>query len=365
LTAGPAARRRPPKPRMRIVALGGILAVLAMVGIAIWQTQETPDDLLKGEPPPAGSSPISHQTVLVTVLEGESVRDVGERLEKEGVVSSALLFRIMVALEGYEQQLVAGDYEFEKGMPTVQVIDRLRKGVTSPLVVTIIEGMRAEEIADIMQREGVVNRQSFLEAIQGSYDFAFLRNKPLSANLEGYLFPDTYFFGRTTTVEDAVKQMLDNFDKKFTQELRDEAANVGLSVHTVVTLASIVEREAQVAEERPIIAGVFLRRLRIGMPLEADPTVQYAVANDPESVAEYGYWKKELTREDLELDSPYNTYRRTGLPAGPIANPGLDSIVAVVRPAQTNYLYFVAKPDGSHAFAETLEEHLANVELYQ
>jgi len=349
---------------MRIVALGGILAVLAMVGIAVWQMRETPDDLLKGEPPPVGRSPVSRQSVLVTVLEGESVRDVGDRLEKEGVISSAILFRIMVALEGYEGQMVAGDYEFEKGMPTVQVIERLHKGVTSPLVVTVREGVRAEEIADLMQSEGVVSREAFLEAIQGSYDFAFLRNKPLSANLEGYLFPDTYFFGRMTTVEDAVKQMLENFDKKFSQELRDEASNAGLSVHSVVTLASIVEREAQVPEERPIIAGVFLRRLRFGIPLEADPTVQYALGNDPASVAEYGYWKKELTQDDLQVDSPYNTYRRMGLPPAPIANPGLDSIVAVVRPAQTTYLYFVAKPDGSHTFAETLEEHLRNIELY-
>ncbi len=350
---------------MRIVAIAGIVTVLAMLGIAAWQMRETPDDLLKGEPPPAGRTPSSHQTVLVTVLEGESVGDVGERLEDEGVVSSAILFRVLVALEGHEGALVAGDYEFETGMPVVQVIDRLHKGITSPLVVTVIEGMRAEEIADIMQREGVVNRQAFLEAIQQSYDFAFLLNKPAGTNLEGYLFPDTYFFGRTTTVEDAVKQMLENFDAKFTEGLRQEATNAGLSLHTVVTVASIVEREAQVAEERPIIAGVFLRRLRLGIPLEADPTVQYAVANDPASVAEYGYWKKELTQEDLDSDSPYNTYRRMGLPPGPICNPGLDSIVAVVRPAQTNYLYFVAKPDGSHAFAETLEEHLANVELYR
>ena len=336
-----------------------------MVGIAIWQMQETPDDLLKGEPPPVGRTPSRSETVLVTVLQGESVRDVGERLEEEGVVASAILFRILVALEGYEGQLVAGDYEFEKGTPTVQVIDRLRKGITSPLVVTVREGVRAEEIADLMQSEGVVSRQAFLEAIADSYDFAFLRNKPVGVNLEGYLFPDTYFFGRTTTVEDTVKQMLENFDSKFSEELRQEAANRGLSVHTVITVASIVEREAQVAEERPIIAGVFLRRLRLGIPLEADPTVQYAAANDPQSVAEYGYWKKELTQADLEVDSPYNTYRRMGLPPGPIGNPGLDSIVAVVRPAETSYLYFVAKPDGSHAFAETLEEHLANVELYR
>jgi UPF0755 protein len=350
---------------MRIIALAGILVTLAMTAIAIWQIQETPDDLLRGEPPPVGLGPGSGQTVLITVSQGESVRDVGERLEREGVVSSAILFRIMVALEGYEGQLVAGDYEFEKNMPTLQVVQRLHKGITSPLVVTLREGVRAEEIADLMQSEGVTSRQAFLEAIQGSYDFAFLRNKPVSANLEGYLFPDTYFFGRTTKVEDAVKQMLENFDRKFNQDLRLEAANLGLSVHTVVTLASIVEREAQVPEERPVIAGVFLRRLRLGIPLESDPTVQYALGSDPESVAKYGYWKKDLTQQDLEVNSPYNTYRRTGLPPGPIANPGLDSILAVIRPAQTNYLYFVAKPDGSHAFAETLEEHLRNVDLYR
>jgi cell division protein YceG involved in septum cleavage len=134
---------------MRIFAIGGIVTVLAMLGIAIWQIRETPDDLLKEEPPLAGRIPGSRQTVLVTVLEGESVRDVGERLEEEGVVSSAILFRILVALEGHEGGLVAGDYEFETGMPVVQVIDRLHKGITSPLVVTVIEGMRAEEIADV------------------------------------------------------------------------------------------------------------------------------------------------------------------------------------------------------------------------
>jgi UPF0755 protein len=132
----------------------------------------------------------------------------------------------------------------------------------------------------------------------------------------------------------------------------------------VLTLASIVEREAQVPDERPIIAGVFLKRLRRGMPLEADPTVQYALGNDPASVARYGYWKQDLTQTDLEVDSPYNTYRNTGLPQGPICNPGLDSIQGVIEPAETDYLYFVARADGSHVFAETLEEHLSNIEQY-
>ena len=143
------------------------------------------------------------------------------------------------------------------------------------------------------------------------------------------------------------------------------ALDAGLPIHTVVTLASIVEREAAVPEERPIIAQVFLKRIREGVPLEADPTVQYALGNDAFNVVQFGYWKQDLTEADLFVDSPYNTYQVSGLPPGPIANPGTESIAAVINPAETDFLYFVAKGDGSHAFAETLEEHLANVEMYQ
>jgi UPF0755 protein len=139
----------------------------------------------------------------------------------------------------------------------------------------------------------------------------------------------------------------------------------GLTLHEAVTLASIVEREAVQPDERPLIAGVFLNRLRLGMPLGADPTVQYALADDPQSVERFGFWKQGLTLEDLEVESPYNTYVNGGLPPGPIANPGLDSLEAVAYPAETSYLYFVAREDGSHVFAETLEEHLRNVEQYQ
>jgi UPF0755 protein len=133
----------------------------------------------------------------------------------------------------------------------------------------------------------------------------------------------------------------------------------------VITLASIVEREAVVASERPLIAAVFLNRLRAGIPLQADPTVQYAIAADPASVATYGWWKKELTLDDLKVDHPYNTYVHAGLPPGPIASPGLDAVEAVVRPASTNYLFFVSRNDGTHVFAETLEEHERNVAQYQ
>jgi UPF0755 protein len=349
---------------MRFLPLVGILLAVVMVAIGIWQITETPGSVVKEEPPTVLPTSTPGESIIITIQEGESAQEVGDELEDEGVISSGLLFRVLVALEGYEDKLVAGDYEFEKRMPTLEVIERIRRGQTAPLVVTIREGVRAEEIAEIMEEKNVVSAEDFLEAIKIWYEFSFLYTKPYWANLEGYLFPDTYFFNRNMTAEEVVLQILENFDQRLDSELRDEAAVAGLSVHTVLTLASIVEREAQVPEERPIIAGVFLKRLRRGMPLEADPTVQYALGNDPASVAKYGYWKEELTQADLEVDSPYNTYRNTGLPRGPICNPGLDSIRAVIRPEETDYLYFVARADGSHVFAETFEEHLRNIEQY-
>jgi len=159
--------------------------------------------------------------------------------------------------------------------------------------------------------------------------------------------------------------MLAAFDTQVTPELRQAMQASDLTLHEAVTLASIVEREAVRPEERPLIAGVFLNRLRLGMSLGADPTVQYALASDPASVERFGFWKQGLTTEDLQVDSAYNTYVNGGLPPGPIANPGLASLEAVAHPAQTSYLYFVARQDGSHVFAETLEEHLRNVEEYQ
>jgi UPF0755 protein len=350
---------------MRFLPLAGILLAFVMVGVGIWQITETPGSVLNEEPPTVVPTSTPGETVIVTVREGQTAQEVGDKLEDEGIIASGLLFRVVVALEGYDSRLVAGDYEFDKGMPTLEVIDRIRRGQTAPLVVTIREGVRAEEIADLMEEKEVVSAADFLEAITQWYEFSFMYTKPYWATLEGYLFPDTYFFNRNMTADQVVQQILENFDQRFDSELRQEAAAAGMSVHTVLTLASIVEREAQLPEERPIIAEVFLTRLRRGMPLEADPTVQYALGNDPASVAKYGYWKQDLTQADLEVDSPYNTYRNTGLPPAPICNPGLDSIRAVLNPAQTNYLYFVARADGSHVFAETLEEHLRNVEQYQ
>jgi UPF0755 protein len=250
-------------------------------------------------------------------------------------------------------------------MPALTAIGRLRRGATRPLTVTFPEGLRVEEIGELMEAAGVVSSAEFRRALSEAYDLPFLADLPASAGLEGYLFPATYGFSRVVTAQEAVRQMLAAFDDRISPELRQDAEAQGLSLHELITLASIVEREAVVSEERPVIAAVFLNRLGLGMRLEADPTVQYAIAAEASSVQEFGWWKGGLTESDLQVASPYNTYVNVGLPPGPIANPGLASIEAVARPAETDFLFFVARPDGSHAFAATLEEHRRNVDLYQ
>lgn len=296
------------------------------------------------------------------VREGESAASIGRRLEEAGLLRSAWLFRAWATTLGVDARLEAGQYEIPGGLTAKELVARFDRAQAPYLRVTLVEGWRMEEIAEELERQGIVSKEAFLAAAREGG--SLFPDKP--ASLEGYLFPDTYFFP-LTPVEPAevVSRLVATFFDRFTQELRLEAAAKDMSVHDVVTLASIVEREARMPEERPRIAGVLLNRLDAGMRLEADPTVQYALAADPEQVAAFGYWKTELTLGDLETDSLYNTYRAPALPPGPIANPGLDALLAVVHPQQTADLFFAARPDGSHAFAATLEEHLRNIRLYR
>ncbi len=323
-----------------------------------------PGGILTSEPSAAlGPTPASG-VATVTIENGEAAGKIGQDLQGAGVIQSATLFRVLVALMGLEDQLQAGEYEFDKGMTTLAAIDRIHNGITAPLMVTVPEGLRVEEIAALLDAKGVVPKDDFMNAVAARRAEAVVAGDT-SGTLDGYLFPATYGFSRSVTADKAVQQLLDAFNEQVLPEVQPQLASVGLTLDQVLTLASIVEREAVKPEERPLIASVFINRLNIDMPLEADPTVQYALADDPQNVAAYGYWKTQLSADDLKVDSPYNTYVNKGLPPGPIACPGLDSIRAVLHPAQTNYLYFVAKNDGSHVFAETLEEHLRNVQLYQ
>ena len=336
-----------------------LLGLAALLGVGIWLLSGTPGSLVNEEPPPLGPTPGSpDDAVLVRVEAGDGASEIGDKLEAAGVIQSARHFRVLAALMGLGHDLVPGDYEFERGETALSALRRISQGLTSSLVVTIPEGLRAAEVAQVLERRGVVSAQDFLNALSVTYVAPFLEGEP-GPGLEGFLFPATYSFSRGIAPQQVAQQMLDAFDQRYREQIAPLLGD--RSLREVVTLASIIEREARVPEERPVIASVFLNRLELGFPLAADPTVQYALGSDPASVQQFGYWKRELTSADLQVASAYNTYVNVGLPPGPIANPGLDSILAALEPAGTGYLFFVARPDGSHAFAETIEEHVQNI----
>jgi UPF0755 protein len=305
---------------------------------------------------PVSSDPMP---IKFTVNRGESTREIADRLQKASIIRSAWYFSSLAQAKGSETSLQAGEYELRSDMLPSEILARFQQGVTRGNRVVVPEGWRVAQIADMLAGEGITTRQAFLDSAgKAQPDPSF--GRPFGASAEGYLFPDTYYVPSGVSAADVSAMMVRNFEKKMDPGLRLRAANRKMTIHQIVTLASIVEREAAVASERPAIAGVFYNRLSEGMALQTDPTVQYAAAGvePPPGI----YWKKDLTLEDLKLESPYNTYVKKGLPPGPICNPGLASIRAVLDPASNEYIYFVAKSDGSHMFAKTYEEHLLNVQ---
>ena len=282
--------------------------------------------------------------VVFTVEPGETASDIALRLKRLGLIRDAELFRLLARSQGADSKLEAGRYELRANMTMGEIIEALQHGPMEEITVTIPEGWRAEQIADKLAEDVSVDPDRFLDLVRGGqFDYQFLQDRPAGATLEGFLFPDTYYFPLQPTAQDIIERMLTNFDRRFTIEMRQKAAQREMTIYEVVTLASIVEREAVVAEERPIIAGVFLNRLAKGMTLEACPTVQYALGYQQDTGQ---WWKTPLTLEELHrVNSPYNTYLHRGLPPGPICNPGLASMLAVLDPVDTDYLYFLAKGD--------------------
>ncbi len=347
----------------RTAYLIALAVAVVLVLITAWIIARSPaqiDDIGAYEPLPTSEG----EPVVIMVSEGQSPANIGEALQEAGVIDSSTQFEVLVGLMGYDRLLQAGEYEFERDSSALDVVYRIRNGETSTRTLTIIEGTRREEIAESLDELGISGEEFLRLTSNSNYNYEFLQDVPVGDSLEGYLYPATYTLRSSDTPDTVVAKMLDAFDQNVPATVAEQAAAQGLTLSEVVALASIIQREAVVPEEKPIMAQVFLSRLELGIRLDADPTVQYAVAEDPESVAEYGWWKQGLTLDDLAFDSPFNTYQVFGLPPGPIANPAADTLQAVVNPSDTNYLYFVAKGDGSHAFAETLEEHNANVELY-
>jgi UPF0755 protein len=303
---------------------------------------------------------------VFTINPGETAATIAPRLQREGLVADSQLFLYLVRYRGVDAQLEAGEYELRPNMTMEEIIETLQHGRLREVSVTIPEGKRAEEVAALLEERGVVDGETFLALVRdGSSGYDFLSDRPADAppSLEGFLFPETYRIPIDYDAAQILDLMLVTFGDRFSPEMRQAAGERGLSIHEVVTLASIVEREAVVAEERPIIASVYLNRLEQGMYLQSDPTVQYALGYQEDTAQ---WWKIPMSlEEDVPVDSPYNTYMYPGLPPGPICNPGLASMQAVLEPADTTYLFFFSKFDGSHAFAETYEEHLRNQELYQ
>jgi UPF0755 protein len=349
------------------VAYFVVLAIAgAMTVVAAWVITGSPaqiDDIDPYLEPGEAGEP---RTTTIIVGDGQAPDSIGETLEEAGVIDSSTQFEVLVSLLGYDRLLQAGEYEFDLGSSALDVVYRIRYGLVSTRSVTVIEGWRIGEIADAVEAQGI-DRDEFIAATSHSdYDYEFLQDVPVDSSLEGYLYPATYTIRSEDNADTIVRKMLDAFAENVPPGIAKQAAAQGLSLNDVVTIASIIQREAVLPEEKPIMAQVFLSRLNLGIRLDADPTVQYAVATeDPSSVEEYGWWKQGLTLDDLAIDSPYNTYQVFGLPPGPISSPAADTMLAVVQPSDTEYLYFVAKGDGSHAFAETLEEHINNIEKYQ
>jgi UPF0755 protein len=322
-----------PKVTVLILILGGL-------GILIYLSSLSP----VGDP--------SLQKVVM-VSEGASFSKVAHDLHEGGLIGSVWAFQWLGRLKGVERNIIPGEYQFEGGMRPSDILAKLVTGQVIQHSITIPEGFSAFQIAEVLEEKRIVTRSDFLEAVQDPELIQSL-GFPVQS-LEGYLFPDTYFLTRSMSSHAVVRLLVSRLEQTLTTELRDRAVDIGMSLHEVLTLASVIEKETGLSDERTLISGVFHNRLRRNIPLQSDPTVIYALE----------MFDGNIRKRDLTVDSPYNTYRVRGLPPGPIANPGAASIRAALFPASTNFLYFVSRNDGSHKFSSTLTEHNSAVRKYQ
>jgi UPF0755 protein len=331
---------------MKKILVGvAVLLVVAAAGAGWgWQTLHAPYRGFTGT------------EMFVEIPQGTGVNAIGDRLAAAGVVSNALVFRVAARLSGDERKLQAGEYRFADAATPADVVARLAKGDVYTRAITFREGLTIWDMADVFAQSGLGSKEDFLREAR---DVSRIRSiDPEASSLEGYLFPDTYQIPRSVGAKGLVDVMVGGFLRAFDTDLRAAAVARGLSAREVVTIASLVEKETAAPDERAIVSAVYQNRLRINMGLQCDPTVIYALLLE-------GRWNGNLTRANLRMDSPYNTYRYAGLPPGPIAAPGRASLEAAVKPATVPYLYFVSRNDGTHAFATSLSEHNRNVQQWQ
>lgn len=313
-----------------VIAGGVVFALLLVGGWLWWQFQPTGRGSLR----------------LVQVTPGMNARQIGLKLQQMGIIRRAWTFEWIVRWKGWSNRLQPGQYELRPNMSPLQIARTIAEGRVATSWVTIPEGYTVRQIAQLLEERGVTDAEEFRRLATTEGD-TFQASFPLPKNLEGYLFPNTYRFPRGTDPRQAIQTMISLLDREVYRRYHAEIEQSGFFFHGILTIASLIEREAKVPEDRARISAVIRNRLKRGMKLEIDATVLYAL----------GKHKPRVLYRDLEVDSVYNTYRRKGLPPGPIANPGIACIGAALRPAGVDYLYYVARPDGSHIFTRTLEEH--------
>ena len=297
--------------------------------------------------------PRNFEQTEITISPGQSFSSVLTGLHRQGLISSVWKLKLYARFKGYDKKLRAGEYLIPAGASSERILDLLVQGKVMLHRITVPEGYSLRQIAETVGRAGLVPEAEFLAAAD---DPQLINEFKISgSSFEGYLFPDTYLFSRQTSAREIIEVMVHRFNEVFSNDWKERATSLGLSIHQVVVLASIVEKETGVDAERPVIASVFRNRLNLGMRLESDPTVIYGIEN----------FDGNLTRTHLRTPTPYNTYTQQGLPPGPIASPGRKSLEAVLYPADTPYLFFVARKDRTHQFSATLTEHQKAVSAHQ
>lgn len=327
-----------------------LVAAIALGGVVFWQavrfvkTAPSQDDTL----------------VVFTVKSGETLRDIAARLESEKLITDARKFRAYVRIKSLGSKVRTGEYALKRNMSPGEILKILASGRSIEYVVTVSEGLNRFEIAAIVDRVGIGTRAEFLRLTQ---DREFIK-RTLGDDLptlEGYLYPETYYVTRASGVRGLVRQMVAKFIESFAQVPPANGTDIAVALkkHEIVTLASIVEKETGSPEERPLISSVFHNRMRKGMKLQTDPTVIYGVW------IRTGTWNRNISRQDLLTPTAYNTYTISGLPPGPIANPGLSALMAAARPAKSEFLFFVSRNDGTHVFSRDYSQHNTAVRDYQ
>ena len=292
------------------------------------------------------------EVIYVRVVPGMGSDAIGKMLVEKGVVSSTTKFWLASKLNGADAKFRAGTFAMNKNMSTGDAISILMNGKSASLWVTIPEGYNVKEIANRLDEKGICDKDEFLQLAKNYAPYDYMeKHSETSYRVEGFLFPDTYEFSSDATAEDIMRRMIDEFDNKLTPEMRSKAAAKNISVYDLVTMASLIEKEALYETDLPLISQIFWKRVAISMPLQSCATIQYIL----------GTPKEDLSVEDTKLASPYNTYQNYGLPPGPIANPGLRSLKAALEPADTDYLYFVADRNGNTYFTNTYDEHMTKV----